>query len=441
MARWIVFIDFPWLAKHKRKRTVNRKTYLALDANKTAILSKWLDILQNDEELGLWKDHLAMGMEELETSSRNFLNLFLSLVGQGDINGYPMDKFDPIVQSLKDLSVRRTDLGLTPSATASYIFSLKQVLAEYIQETYRDDAAASNREVLAVNRLIDYLGLKTFEAYTDFIVRQKKIVDALNLELEKQVAEVRKLQAEQEKILIQQAKMAAMGEMLGAIAHNWRQPLNAIGLTVQDLGSAYEFGELDQAYLQSSIGTVMEQVTYMSQTIDDFRNFFQPGETDETFDIKKTVHETFELLRSQLRTSSIDSLCRCQEGIMILGNKNRFKQALVNMVINAKDAVEECRERGEMTEDPQGRITAKTTLEGENVVFTLTDNGGGAPSEVLERMGEYYFTTKERGTGIGLYMTRLIVEQNMKGSMNFRNKGKGMEIEIRIPRADPTASR
>jgi len=250
--------------------------------------------------------------------------------------------------------------------------------------------------------------------------------------LESRVAEEVAKQREQEYMLIQQSKMAAMGEMLGAIAHNWRQPLNVVALIAQDLLDAYKAGEMDEPYMERSVETLMKHVRFMSQTINDFRTFFQPETEENIFELEECVRKTFDLLDAQLADHSIQFQCDCGKELMIRGTRNQFQQALVNLVLNAKDAIDDSLEEGAC-----GQISVKgEPAAGAMVLLTLRDNGGGASGETLERMFEPYFTTKEqgKGTGIGLYMAKMILERNMGGTVTAQNWNDGLEVAIKLPR-------
>lgn len=226
---------------------------------------------------------------------------------------------------------------------------------------------------------------------------------------------------EQEQLMIQQSKLAALGDMLGAIAHQWRQPLNAMGLLVQDIKEAYVYGELDEQYIDTLVKNAMGQVDFMSKTIDDFSNFFKPSKTKTLFDLKSAIDEVISLLSSQMRNHNLTITFDVQEGLssesfMILGYPNEFKQVMVNILANAKDAIEERRQKERGLD---GTIRINLSQKEDQIMLTVEDNGLGIPQEVLERIFEPYFTTKEqgKGTGIGLYMSKVIIENNMEGKI------------------------
>jgi len=237
--------------------------------------------------------------------------------------------------------------------------------------------------------------------------------------LESRVEKEIKARREHEKMMIQQSKMAALGEMLGAIAHQWRQPLNAAALFIQGLEDAYAYEELDAGLLRDSVKGAMDQIEYLSQTIDDFRHFFKPDAQKELFDVSHIIHELLKLLGEQYRKEGV--VLRIEGGgFNLYGYPNEFKQVIMNLLNNAKDAIMGL-------ESLKGEVVITLSSQGNQGVVCVCDNGGGIPESIIERIFEPYFTTKDqlRGTGIGLYMVRSIVERNMGGRIQAFNHEKG----------------
>ncbi len=257
-------------------------------------------------------------------------------------------------------------------------------------------------------------------------------------------------QQDSERILVHQSRLAAMGEMIGAIAHQWRQPLNAVNAIIQDLKDAFAYGVLDRNYLDRSVKDAMQQVQFMSKTIDDFRNFFHPDKTKKPFDVKEAAGDVLTMVSSQLASHGISYRITCHVHnrtfedfnspvipcgeMKLLGYENEMKQVFLNLVNNAKDAILGCREHGLMGPGVKGLITVDFEHPGERVVIRVTDNGGGISADILDRIFEPYFSTKEpgRGTGIGLYMSKMIIENNMGGRLTARNVDGGAEFRIEV---------
>jgi signal transduction histidine kinase len=165
----------------------------------------------------------------------------------------------------------------------------------------------------------------------------------------------------------------------------------------------------------------------MSNTIDDFRNFFRKDKEQVEFDIKEAIEKTLNLQKAQLKNHNIDVITKL-EPIKIKGYKNEFMQIILNLISNAKDAIEEKRkEKGNF----KGEIIITSKKENNNIIIEIEDNGGGIKNEIKERIFEPYFTTKEegKGTGMGLYMVKEIVER-MNGKIEVENTQKGAKFKI-----------
>jgi PAS domain S-box-containing protein len=229
-----------------------------------------------------------------------------------------------------------------------------------------------------------------------------------------------------DQLLLQQSRLAAMGEMINNIAHQWRQPLNLLGLNVQKLLLYYDLGDFDRNLLASSIDDTMSLVNHMSQTIDDFRTFFRTDREKISFDIRHAVEKTLSLVRDGLTATEIQLKVSVAEGITITGYENEFCQVLMNLLLNARDALIERRV------SPGEIIMTVESCEGV-CRLTIGDNAGGIPEEILDRIFEPYFSTKGlQGTGIGLYMSKQIIETNMGGRLSVRNTPCGAEFIIEI---------
>ncbi|MDR2152360.1 MAG: sensor histidine kinase [Helicobacteraceae bacterium] len=258
----------------------------------------------------------------------------------------------------------------------------------------------------------------------------------LKLESRAEEALIKQLEAEQskrehEKIMVQQSKMAAMGEMIGAIAHQWRQPLHSIGLYIQDILDARKFGQLNDEYLKNSVDKTMWQLKFMSSTIDDFSNFFKPDKAKTIFDLSKVAQNSIALVAAQLKSADIDfSFEIPNEPLWCDGYENELGQAMLNLINNAKDAILERRKRGK-----KRKIVVRLTRDEQKARLEVEDNGGGVPPELMDRVFEPYFTTKDndKGTGIGLYMSKMIVENNMNGVIGVQNGAKGARFFIILP--------
>jgi PAS domain S-box-containing protein len=249
----------------------------------------------------------------------------------------------------------------------------------------------------------------------------------LNEELEKRVAERTAELREKDQILLLQSRQAAMGEMIGNIAHQWRQPLNVLGMTIQQLLLFYDLCEFNREFLEKNVLQSMELIRHMSKTIDDFRNYFRPDKEKVAFKVNGAIANTLFLIAESFKNQKIAIEVIAREDPVIFGYQNEFAQVLLNILNNARDILTE---RG--IGDP--RVTITVCSEGDRAVVTVADNGGGVPEEIMERIFDPYFTTKgpQRGTGVGLYMSKSIIEKNMGGRLTVRNSADGAEFRIEV---------
>ena len=227
------------------------------------------------------------------------------------------------------------------------------------------------------------------------------------------------------RLLIQQNKMAAMGEMIGAIAHQWRQPLNNISLILHFIRDNAKDKVFVKEKMDDFVNRAKIQIEYMSNTIDDFRDFYQPTKEKAPFCVAEAIESTLTIMSTQIEKNGILVTIK-GESFIVNGYENEFKQAILNILANAKDAIVAKKvQKGKH----QGKIVI--TMRGD--VVNIYNNGGFANMEVIERMFEPYFTTKfeDKGTGIGLYMTKMIIENSMGGEVSAQNIDDGVQFVIK----------
>jgi PAS domain S-box-containing protein len=273
--------------------------------------------------------------------------------------------------------------------------------------------------------------IKRVQAQQIASIRQKEI-ERLNKTLEERVREEVSKNIEKDQLLIQQSKMAAMGDMLGNIAHQWRQPLNALAITVQDVEEAFLFDEVDNQYIKNFVDSAMKHISFMSKTIDDFRNFFKPSKSKVKFSIKSAIEDILFIVSAQLKNKNIE-ISLIGEDFEVNGYLNEFKQVILNLTNNAKDAILIKKKK---EPDFNGNIEiAMAPFSERYKKVTIKDNGGGVPDKIIDRIFEPYFTTKEgnQGTGIGLYMSKTIIEENMRGFLTVENCENGAIFKIMLP--------
>jgi len=235
-----------------------------------------------------------------------------------------------------------------------------------------------------------------------------------------EIVTARRVQQEQEALLIQQSKLAAMGEMLGHIAHQWRQPLNVINCTTLDIKLKQEMQLLDDTSLNASLLNIESLTDQMSETINDFMNFYKPDKQKREFLLYESIVNASKIIEAQLKSYKITLLIHIDERLMIYGSAGEFQQVILNLLTNAKDAFmgKECEQR---------KIIISAKEEEHRHIVRVEDNAGGISESILPRIFEPYFTTKlhSGGTGIGLYMSSMIIKQTFQGTLEVRNSFQG----------------
>ncbi len=300
--------------------------------------------------------------------------------------------------------------------------SLKRGAQDYLVKGDINSRLLSRTMQHAIERQSLKLKMMLFEE--DIKLKQRKI-EELNRTLERRVLEEVAKNRDKEYKLLQQGRLAAMGEMIGNIAHQWRQPLNTLGLVIQDLSHAERYGELNKEYLDRSVEEAMKTINFMSRTIDDFRNFFMPDKEKTLFSPKEVLNMTLSYVGDSFRNSNIKIELDLQGDAEIEGYPNEYSHVLLNILTNAKDAF---LERG--IEAPN--VIIKLLCEHDRSVVTVADNAGGVRQDVLDKIFDPYFTTKDMGTGVGLYMSKVIIEKSMGGRLTVRNTGSGAEFRIEV---------
>lgn len=277
--------------------------------------------------------------------------------------------------------------------------------------------------LLAINKkLKSIIAAKVAE-----VEKMNHMLEETNLHLydkvNQQVADLRK----KDLILIQQSRHATMGEMISAIAHQWRQPLNIVGLLIQDLAYLYKNNELSPQDFDEGVEKVMSQLSHMSQTINDFRNFFKPDEKHEDVSLADLVEESLSLISHQLTNNHISVIIEKHHNPILKLAKSSFKHIVINIVNNAKDQI--------MTTNPENRsISIMLDASLHEAIIEIRDHAGGIPLSIIDKIFDPYFSTKgEKGTGVGLYMAKMIIEEHLQGTISVTNSVDGAIFEIKLP--------
>jgi len=258
-------------------------------------------------------------------------------------------------------------------------------------------------------------------------------IKTLNITLAQRVQEEVAKNREKDHLLMQQSRLAAMGEMVGNIAHQWRQPLNALALVLSNIKEVYDFGELNDEYLENAVANGQRFIRKMSTTINDFRNFFRPDKESMPFSALDQINEAIAIVDASFRNNNIALALNAPCDLRLQGFPNEYSQVLLNLLANAKEAIQ-------ARHIAAGRVEIQLQRAGDFARVTVTDNGGGIPADIADKIFEPYFSTKAMGTGIGLYMSKMIIEHNMNGRLFAHDTDGGAEFVIETPLAGDAGS-
>lgn len=263
----------------------------------------------------------------------------------------------------------------------------------------------------------------------DVLVRQRTDeLETFNQRLQDEIEKAVDKNRKQEKLLMQQAKMAEIGSMLESIAHQWRQPLNILGLTMTRLNLSCSISGNDETAKVIEIAEA--QIEYMSQTIDDFRNFFKHDRSQIAVNINTLVNDVEALLGPLLVRKKIAIEREIEADTEVLVYPNELKQVLINLINNAREAIEQHRGENRI-------IHIRCVNDNRYCTISVEDTGGGIPIGIIDKIFDPYFTTKfeSQGTGIGLYMAKTIIEKHFLGKLSVHNTDKGACFELRLNRS------
>jgi C4-dicarboxylate-specific signal transduction histidine kinase len=244
-------------------------------------------------------------------------------------------------------------------------------------------------------------------------------IEEYKSELQEKIKKIK----EKQQILIQNSKMASMGEMIANIAHQWRQPLNSLSALHTVLMMDYEDnGKLTQEEISQFKEESRQYIHKMSSTIDDFRNFFSPTKEKEQFVVSDAIKESIKFVKDSYLDSNVELIDRTQDGdTQVCSYKNELMQVIMILLNNSRDAVV-----GNRIEKP--RVTVDLVHKDKKIEIHVKDNGGGIDDDIMDRIFEPYFTTKFKsdGTGVGLYMSKMIIEDSIGGELILENENDGV---------------
>lgn len=280
---------------------------------------------------------------------------------------------------------------------------------------------------------------------------KQKELEMLNVELAKAVVEETDKRKKNEQVLFEQSRFLAMGQMISAIEHQWRQPLSALGINIEDLEDAYASNDLDSEYIHDLTVDSMDLIKTISKTMEDLKTFFRTSQATEPFNVMKLLGEVLGLVYARLLNSDISfqisytkdnsTIEAHDREILNFTNKIRdfeitgipaeFKQVLINILNNAVDAILE--KKSNTLDYFQGVISLDIEKLPDRVKIFIRDNGVGLRHDAVTKIFEPYYSTKEEGSGIGLYMSKIIIEEHLEGTINASPLPNGAIFTIDLP--------
>ncbi len=268
---------------------------------------------------------------------------------------------------------------------------------------------------------------EVFQRYQMSVKKKELLLEDMNKNLEKKV-EVAIVEAKKkDRAMLHQSRLARMGTMLSMIAHQWRQPLSEVAGILMELETASKFKKADDSMIKESVKESNKLIQFMSYTIDDFRNFFKPDKKKVHFYMEDSCMEAISLITASVKNSNINLQYNIKVNYEIYGYKREFAQVLLNLMSNAKDILNQ-------REINNPKIDLEVDYVDGYAIVTVTDNAKGVPEDLLEQIFEPYFTTKSstQGTGLGLYMSKMIIEKNMGGELSVENTESGACFKVKI---------
>jgi len=394
---------------------------LAIDSIEDGLWS-W-NIITNDVYFSpRWKEMLGYEDHELESK---FESWFFRI---------HTDDTEGLMQAVQAHLNKETEFFVNEHRLRTRDGSYKHILARG-KALFNDNGEAykmtgfhtdiSQRKLL--EKELQILSESLFQELSEGISEKAKL-SMTNVELEKQLEKEIQIRREKEEMLLQQTRQAAMGEMISMIAHQWRQPLTIIGLTADNMSLDLDLGSLDDATLSKGLSGIADQVKYLSQTIDDFRQFFTPNKEKESVLLQECLENACRIIDSSLKVKNIQ-LIKIYEDISPIDlYKNEIMQVFLNIIKNAEDAF--------CDEITSPSITLQTKEYDSYVEVRIADNAGGIDPDILKKIFEPYFTTKgkKHGTGLGLYMSKTIIQEHSSGSIEVANINGGAVFIMKFPK-------
>lgn len=391
--------------------------YKCVDVNDRALLTlKYSEL-----------EFMKMDFNEL---SRENDNSFIKGIVEDIKNGYRRSYEKTIYSSEKDeIYVEINGHIIVVDDKESIVLLSRDITNRKLQE--QSLFRSQNRFRNLINTLAKEVNLEPIKSQTLLEDKSKfnSQLEHINLELEKMFKDEVEDNKRKEAMIIYQSRLAAMGEMIGNIAHQWRQPLSTLSMIITNIGEEYISGEMTEEFLKLKIEKSIMMIEHMSKTIDDFRYFFNPKDEEKEFHIVEMLGYVYNFLSDHMRLNNISFYCEEKvDDLSVFGYPNHFAQVLFVIIQNACDAIIS-------RNIPEGLIECEIDfIENRNIV-KVRDNGMGVSEDNFNKLFTQHFTTKslDKGSGIGLYMCKEVIEKSFNGQIYAENLDKGLQIIIELP--------
>ena len=320
--------------------------------------------------------------------------------------------------------------GKTPqSAKAKKYLSAKSQIGEKWELAIYQPISVATESILKTGAAVIILGILIVIAVCVLIVYySRRTVQPIINEVE-----------QKDMLLINQARQAKMGEMVGNIAHQWKQPLNGMNMALENMRDDFENGELSEDDFNAYVERLRKMINGLAETVDDFTTFLKPARKKERFEAKKEIDNILHMMEERIKLQGIEVEVRGTE-TYIDGLKNEFDQCMFNLIDNARDALIDHAKATQRIKEHQKIIIETGIYETGDSYISVYNNGSPIPEEDKDKLFDLYFTTKDdkEGTGIGLYLTREIVTSHFGGTIHFENTDGGVRFIITIPQENPS---
>ena len=312
----------------------------------------------------------------------------------------------------KLLNETMTILGISENSNANFSNLSSSIENNLIIKDRRKNSLT----LKALSHLISQTSLELEEI-------NKTLEDKIKIEVEKS--------REKDKALVQQSKLAQMGEMIAMIAHQWRQPLGAITASANDLILKIKFNKYDAKYFNKKLKNITDLSQHLSKTIDDFRGFYKKDKEKIEIVLSDIVKDVLNIVATSIKNKDIEIITEFHSNKKVYTYPNELRQVILNLIKNAEDIL---LEKG--INNPYIKI--KTYDDKNNSYLEVSDNGGGVHENIIDKIFDPYFSTKTKkdGTGLGLYMSKIIIEEHCNGTLSISNSNEGAVFRIELKRTD-----